>query len=115
MLWDDGEDEWVDVTREPLTWHADRLKTTGFSAGLSSGQIQAEVVSRCTGGINVLGRPHQQDETAAAKETRLVVESHMFLGELRCLRSKAGSSRWGDHRTGRAERALFSRPASAEG
>ena len=37
VLWDDGEDEWIDATKEPLKWHQDRLKTTGFSAGLPAG------------------------------------------------------------------------------
>ena len=37
VLWEDGEDEWIDIQKEVLTWHADRSKSTGFSAGLPAG------------------------------------------------------------------------------
>ena len=38
VLWEDGEDEWVDVGEEELTWHCDRGKSSGFSTGLPVGE-----------------------------------------------------------------------------
>ena len=37
LLYDDGEDEWVDITKEPLTWHADRPRNSNVRAGLPEG------------------------------------------------------------------------------
>ena len=38
VLWEDGEDEWIDISKEQLTWHSDRGKSSGYSTGLPAGE-----------------------------------------------------------------------------
>lgn len=37
VLWEDGEDEWLDINKEQLTWHSDKGKLNGYGTGLPAG------------------------------------------------------------------------------